>query len=215
MQDPFAVQAELEYRTTMDAFYSHRGRRLGEAKPDSSMLSTGRRLSASFYCPSHVCLDNIALVRSSVIDFHSSRIGTDKARYAKGQVTTASAAVKAMYPDGRTTLMTRGFDLVLLSPTFQESVGEFLSGASDAWGSSGYIPMYPTCDAEFEESITHDAISIKIGVPDPDKYGGSLSGEYSCTSWPSPVGLSTYDHSNEEKGQQKLDWTSAIVEARG
>merc|ERR1712178_530631 len=117
------------------------GRRLGEAKPDSSMLSTGRRLS----------------------------------------------------------------------PEFQESLGEFLSGASRAWGSSGYIPMYPTCDAEFEESITHDAISIKLGVPDPDKYGGSLSGEYSCTSWPSPMGLHTYDGINEEKGLQKMDWTSAIV----
>merc|ERR1711998_260597 len=211
MQDPGAVQAEMEYRTTMDAFYLHSGRRLGEAKPDSSMLSTGRRLSASFYCPSQVCLDNIALVSSSVIDFHPDWMGADKAKYAKGLVTTASAAVKAMYPDGRTTLMTRGFDLVLLSPTFQESVGEFPSGASDAWGSSGYIPMYPTCDAEFEESITHDAISIKLGVPDPDKYGGSLSGEYSCTSWPSPMGLHTYDGINEEKGQQKMDWTSAIV----
>jgi len=209
LEDTFRFERESE--PLMNALYSHRGRRLGEAKPDSSMLSTGRRLSASFYCPSHVCLDNIALVSSSVIDFHSSRVGTDKARYAKGQVTVASAAVKAMYPDGRTTLMTRGFDLVLLSPTFQESVGEFLSGASDAWGSSGYIPMYPTCDAEFEESITHDAISIKLGVPDPDKYGGSLSGEYSCTSWPSPQGLATYDNSNAEKGQQKLDWTSAIV----
>merc|ERR1711988_606456 len=204
-----AYQSDLMYQLA-----SHRGRRLGEAKPDSSMLSTGRRLSASFYCPSHVCLDNIALVSSSVIDFHSARI-SDPARYAKGQVSTASAAVKAMYPDGRTTLMTRGFDLVLLSPEFQESLGEFLSGASRAWGSSGYIPMYPTCDAEFEESITHDAISIKLGVPDPDKYGGSLSGEYSCTSWPSPLGLSSYDNSNEEKGQQKLDWTSAIVEQRG
>merc|ERR1712070_74944 len=114
MRDPSNVVAEMDYHTNMD--YSHWGRRLGEAKPDSSMLSTGRRLSASFYCPSQVCLDNIALVKSSVIDFHSDKMRADKAEYAFGRVEVASAAVKAMYPDGRTTLMTRGFDLVLLSP---------------------------------------------------------------------------------------------------
>ena len=204
-----------EHTFIMEGLYEH-GRRLGEAKPDTPWLSTGRRLSASFYCPSHVCLDNIALVSSTALDFKAGFFSNEKnkgayGRYANDVVTGASTAVKDQYPDGRTTLMTRGFDLVLLDPTFQESVGEFLYGAYSAWGSSGYIPMYPTCDAEFEESITRDAISIKLGVPDPDKYGGSVKGDYSCTSWPSPLGLASYDHSNQEKGQQKLDWTSAIV----
>merc|ERR1712054_679427 len=138
IEDTVRFERESEL---MNALYSHRGRRLGEAKPDSSMLSTGR----------------------------------------------------------------------LLSPTFQVSVGEFLSSAYAAWGSSGYIPMYPTCDAEFEESITRDAISIKLGVPDPDEYGASLRGEYSCTAWPSQLALSSYDFANEEKGQQKMDITSTMV----
>merc|ERR1711998_724792 len=51
LEDTIAFERQTD--PLMDALYSHRGRRLGEAKPDSAMLSTGRRLSASFYCPSH------------------------------------------------------------------------------------------------------------------------------------------------------------------